>query len=390
MIKHNESDFNDNENDFRENDSESDSNETLDIDHNIALKNQLRQWVSSHNITRNFVNELLAMLHPRLPFLPLDCRTLMNTPRKTNIIKLNNNAIMSYFGIEGKLAAKLKHGLKNNVNVILLQINIDGLPLFKSSSTEIYPILGLCNDLVDNTPFTIAVYCGSGKPDPIDIFLKDFITEAKKFKCDGLVFQNYRYDFDIHFFICDTPARAYLRQTVGHTNKNSCEKCTIVGTYSNHRVNFAQNTFRAYDAKLDSDFVEPVKPFYIKDNSPLLELGIKLVAQFPLDPMHLIYLGVVKRLLVNYYFDGIAPFKLSQKIKQEIDILVLIIRDYITSDFARKCRSFKEIRRWKATVFRLFIMYTGPVLLFNAVNDSNYECFILLHCAIFILSNSDR
>lgn len=43
---------------------------------------------------------------------------------------------------------------------------------------------------------------------------------------------------------------------------------------------------------------------HIKEKYPLLKLGIDLIAKFVLDPMHLIYLGVVKRLLVHYWVYG--------------------------------------------------------------------------------------
>lgn len=61
-----------------------------------------------------------------------------------------------------------------------------------------------------------------------------------------------------------------------------------------------------------------------------------MVTLFPLDPMHLLFLGFVRRLLVGYYFEGSAPFKLSQTIK--IKRKVSKVHDYITSDFAKKSK----------------------------------------------------
>jgi hypothetical protein len=54
---------------------------------------------------------------------------------------------------------------------------------------------------------------------------------------------------------------------------------------------------------------------HIKGKSPLLNIQIKMVSQFPLDSMHLIHLGVLKRLLLNYFIEGTIPYKfLSKKI----------------------------------------------------------------------------
>jgi len=47
--------------------------------------------------------------------------------------------VTCYFGIEMKFKQKFKHGFKKTLinNVIQLDFNVDGLPLFKSSSVEV-------------------------------------------------------------------------------------------------------------------------------------------------------------------------------------------------------------------------------------------------------------
>lgn len=368
---------------------EFDLSDESEDDMNSEMKSKLQKWVNSYNITQNATTALLKILRPRLTSLPKDSRSLMKTPRTTKLIPLKNGSL-HYFGLEETLLTKLKYGISENVEKILIQINIDGLPLFKSTSTELYPILARCIALKDNSPFTVALFCGTGKPDPIEIFLQDFITEVNDLKTRKIMYQNKLYDFDIHFFICDAPARAYLRQTVGHNAKHGCEKCRIVGSYSNHRINYAQERFVAFNKKLDSDFTQNhLIHDYIKGKSPLLNMNINLVTQFPLDPMHLLFLGVIKRILLNYYFNSSSHVKLSQKIKNEIEANICEIQGFITSDFPRKSRTFKELHRWKATEFKLFIKYTFPVILYNALNTTHYNLILLLHCAIFILSNDD-
>ncbi|KAJ7996429.1 hypothetical protein DPEC_G00236980, partial [Dallia pectoralis] len=46
-----------------------------------------------------------------------------------------------------------------------LQINVDGLPLFRSSSTQFWPILGFVQNLPNHKPFVIALFAGNGKPE---------------------------------------------------------------------------------------------------------------------------------------------------------------------------------------------------------------------------------
>lgn len=137
---------------------------------------------------------------------------------------------------------------------------------------------------------------------------------------------------------------------------------------------------------VDDDFSSADKP-YIKTISPLLKINIKLVTQFPLDPMHLIFLGVVKRILLNYYVDGKAPYKLSQNLINIMNKKILEIKPYQPSDFARKCRSLKEIKRWKATEYKFFLLYYGLIILHEVLQKQQFKHFLFLHCAISILSN---
>lgn len=79
------------------------------------------------------MSELLGILNPHFKFLPKNYRTLLKTPRFTDTIGLNNGE-MIYLGILNQLLIKLSGGFKRSVTKVLLQMNIDGLPLFKSSN----------------------------------------------------------------------------------------------------------------------------------------------------------------------------------------------------------------------------------------------------------------
>jgi len=57
----------------------------------------------------------------------------------------------------------------------------------------------------------------------------------------------------------------------------------------------------------------------------------------------------------------------------------------LPSDFARQPRSLTELERWKATEFRHFMLYTGPVVLKKVVSDGIYEAFMEFSVALTIL-----
>jgi len=57
----------------------------------------------------------------------------------------------------------------------------------------------------------------------------------------------------------------------------------------------------------------------------------------------------------------------------------------LVTEFARKPRSLLEWQRWKATEFRQFLLYTGPVALLAKLPDVVYNNFMLLYVGVFIL-----
>lgn len=54
-------------------------------------------------------------------------------------------------------------------------------------------------------------------------------------------------------------------------------------------------------------------------------------------------------------------------------------------EYHRKPRSLLDFRLWKATEFRQFLLYTGPVVLKNILREDVYFNFLSLHVAMIIL-----
>ena len=94
----------------------------------------------------------------------------------------------------------------------------------------------------------------------------------------------------IKCFVCDAPARAFLKCVVNHTGYSSCEKCEIKGEW-NGRVTFNGNSeknLRTYEK-----FNSFVYPLHRKALTPLVEIIDSCISQFSLNYMHLACLGVM-------------------------------------------------------------------------------------------------
>lgn len=139
-------------------------------DRNILIKQSLAYWSGKHAITREAFDGLLQILNENLPepHLPKDSRTITKTS-KTKTIVTTDNYGASYW----------HYGLKKALNICLinieqcpeisLNVNIDELPLFRSSKIEFWPILINIHGKPQIMPMVIGIYCGKGWCSHIDL-----------------------------------------------------------------------------------------------------------------------------------------------------------------------------------------------------------------------------
>lgn len=123
----------------------------------------------------------------------------------------------------------------STANNIELTVNIDGLPLFRSSPVQFWPILG---SVGDGDVFIIALFKGIGKPDSCSAFLEDFVTEITSYCLNGIEIHGKIFKFELHCILADAPARAYIIRMKYHTGYYSCSKCTVSGITRGGRVCF--------------------------------------------------------------------------------------------------------------------------------------------------------
>jgi len=120
----------------------------------VPVSMQLREWCTEYDIHRTAVNKLLCILKPVCPSLPLDARTLLQTPRQVEVKSLDKG-VYAYLGLaDGLQRALVSEPIADNEEVHV-QVNVDGLPLFKSSNIQIWPILCLIKKPYVAEPFVV-------------------------------------------------------------------------------------------------------------------------------------------------------------------------------------------------------------------------------------------
>jgi hypothetical protein len=127
-----------------------------------TLNISLASWAIKHNITQSALSDLLKLLKNHgHAVLPSDGRTLLGTPRRT-LIREVKPGFYWHAGLENGLVSCLSQSKYNleSVNKIELAINIDGLPLSRSSSSSLWPILGSLIGLPYNDVLLIGAYHG--------------------------------------------------------------------------------------------------------------------------------------------------------------------------------------------------------------------------------------
>lgn len=166
---------------------------------NTDIRQDLAEWASKHNCTRSILNELLYILcrHGHNS-LPADGRTLLQTPRNVDVL-YRCGGQYAYFGTEKgilHILGQKSHVLKENT--ISLQLNTDGIPLFKSNNEQLWPMM--CNLNQGPIPFIVEIFCGTAKPKPVKEYIVDFLKEVHKLTVDGIRVEDKVYNVSIDGF----------------------------------------------------------------------------------------------------------------------------------------------------------------------------------------------
>lgn len=358
--------------DSETNTSENDSDNEFGED---TLGKELADWARSSCIPLTKITQLLSILrvhgHANLPRV---AQTLLGTPNKCTKILVSPGEYV-HIGIR-KNIIRLISNATNPPLLIKVDVNIDGVPITNSTKKQFWPVLCRCPEL-SPTPFVIGIYYGLKKPDSSSDYLMHFVTEIKEIWETGITFCNQTFTIKLNAFICDAPAQAFVKGIVGHNGYHGCGRCTQTGEWLNKRLSFPELEFTN---RTDESFKRRWDGDHHKNDSNLEELGIGMVTQFPSDYLHLLCLGVPKKLILFWTTGPLKtrlPFFKQQLISNGLHNCKLTQ----PCEFQRRCRGIDELCYWKGSEFRTFLLYTGPVVLKNVLSMEEYKNFLSLHIA---------
>lgn len=314
-------------------------------------------WAVTCNVPQSTVNKLLVILRQHKCFenLSKGSRTILSTKWSSTLVARNiEPGIYYHFGIQNSFQQNVQNNLENITNIRIV-VNVDGLPIFKSSPDQLWPILAYIRPKSD--VFPIGLYCGKEKPNNSNNFLKEFVDEAKLLIENGISINNKIYGFSVDTFCCDSPAKSFLLNIKGHSGYFSCSMCEQEGEYKHNRICFpytsglfvpSLRTHQNYISQSQEDH-------HVGDPSILIQLpSFNIVESFSLDYMHLVCLGVVRKLILLWMkgdSKGSNEYRYpSWKIK-EISNSLEKIKSNIPCEFSRKPRRLVDGKRLSFVCF---------------------------------------
>lgn len=107
--------------------------------------------------------------------MPKDPRSLLGTPREITINFVDPGEYW-HNNLKNSIIKSLENSKVILENISIL-VNIDGVPIHKSSKQQFWPILCSIFEMPHLSPIICGIYLGSAKPKDLHEFLKDLLKK---------------------------------------------------------------------------------------------------------------------------------------------------------------------------------------------------------------------
>ncbi|CAI6358648.1 unnamed protein product [Macrosiphum euphorbiae] len=296
-----------------------------------------------------------------------------------------------YFSIEEGLKGQITE--EYTENVISLLFNIDGLPLFNNSNQQVWPILALIiHNEYQSQPLIVAVYSGDSKPKTVEEFLNDLVAELNTLILNGVTIGNRIFKIELVGFSCDTPARSFIKKCKGHGGFYACERCETRGKTKNKKRVYPSVISRKRSKR--SFIKKTPKRAPSRRHFTILKytkLRPSKIGIFRLNAF--IILGNYKMVIAAIYntkrVNRECKLKLPRRAIKQLNLNLKKSVQLIPKEFQRKKLDLDKFSYWKATQFRFFLHYCGPLVLHKILPKQMNRHFLLLFVACRILCDSE-
>ena len=278
-----------------------------------------------HNWSLSSLGDLLQLLRMHnVGDLPKDPRTLIGTPRSIHVqvhTGAGGRKVFTYYlGLRKSLLyifAVWPEGVKDG-DVLQLQLNTDGVQVSRSTSSELWPVLGIlrCRSF-KSIVFCISLTFGGKCPsDPAQLF-DEFVNEYNSHRNSGFDVHGRTLYVQISTVICDAPARSLTKGMARYNSYEGCDKCVTQGEWP------SRMTFPDLRAPLRTDegfanrqhVLHHASKYSSKESqTPLERAEVRMVSQIPIEPMHQLFLGVVRKICRLLVKSAPKTMKISMEI----------------------------------------------------------------------------
>jgi len=346
---------------------------------NREIEAEFKDIVIKNCLSHTVVDDLVLFFRRwDLGDFPKTAKTLLNTPQVTPTRPVPPGE----YWHAGITAPLIDHIKKTKCEEVKVGVSVDGVPLSGSSNSSFWPILCCFN----GSPEVIlaGAYHGYSKPQDSNVYLQDFNEEMTQLCKEGLVVDGRLISISLHCLHCDAPAKAFVLKFKNCNGYFSCPKCIQEGEMDGRRMCFPE-----VDAQLRTD--ESFKAHQQKEH----HVGIPdiqdiptfgPVSSVPYDYMHLVLLGVMRKILYML-LQGPLNVRLKAQLATKLSDLLVSLMSWKPREFVRKLRHLQFIKRFKATEFRQILFYVGPVVFEPVLSKDLYEHFLVLHVAMTVLAH---
>ena len=260
----------------------------------------------------------------------------------------------------------------------------------RNSGSQFWPILGIIANSAElnEEVFVLGLYHGLKKPDDKNKYLSSLVLDLNNLMSSGFYYNGNHILVRHASFVCDAPAFALIAGVKNHGGRRCCRKCCVIGEWAlgqydgSRRMAYIETNA---EPRTNTSFRERWDPEYHNGDTILEQLNIDMVVDFPYDPMHQLYLGVTKSWASYVVTD--REFKISDDAGKLMNKFIVMLTSSTSREFGRKVRTFEYIAKFKATEWRTFLLYTGPVIMKNRLSSERFNHFMTLHVAMKLLSS---